>query len=192
MSRYHVEQKGISFEVGVEQAQFGDLDMFGTLLQIKEAEKDPIFEIGTGGSVVSNPLVEGGVVYFGACDHNFYAVDAKTGRLVWKFETKGPVCVGRWPAVSSDTIFFGSYDHNLYALDLLTGREKWRFTARDKIASSPVVHGGVVYFGCRDGNLYAVSLEGKEVWMFPTKGPISAGPVLHEGMLCFGSFDHNL
>ena len=39
--------------------------------------------------MASSPAVAGGVIYFGSYDGNFYAVDAGTGQLKWKFATAG-------------------------------------------------------------------------------------------------------
>ncbi len=38
--------------------------------------------------IPSSPAVAEKVVYFGAYDGNFYAVDAVTGALKWKFQTR--------------------------------------------------------------------------------------------------------
>ena len=37
----------------------------------------------------SSPLVADGSVYFGSVDGNFYALDARTGKVSWKFQTGG-------------------------------------------------------------------------------------------------------
>src|SRR5437868_4198024 len=47
-----------------------------------------IFE--TGADVSSQPTVVNGVVYFGSWDGKEYAVNAKTGEQIWKFETGYP------------------------------------------------------------------------------------------------------
>ena len=35
----------------------------------------------------SAPVYENGIIYFGSGDHHIYAVNAETGKLVWKFRT---------------------------------------------------------------------------------------------------------
>ena len=45
----------------------------------------------TGGRVVASAVARDAIVYFGSDDGNLYAVDAATGRQVWKFATAGPV-----------------------------------------------------------------------------------------------------
>jgi hypothetical protein len=51
----------------------------------------------TGGRVVSSPAVVNGVVYVGSTDGNFYALDAASGTVRWKFATKAwEVSSQRW------------------------------------------------------------------------------------------------
>ena len=45
----------------------------------------------TGGRVVASAVARDGVIYFGSDDGNLYAVDAVSGRQIWKFATAGPI-----------------------------------------------------------------------------------------------------
>src|SRR6476646_2975958 len=45
----------------------------------------------TGGAVIASPVIADNIIYFGGDDHNVYAVDATSGRQVWKTQTHGPV-----------------------------------------------------------------------------------------------------
>ena len=45
----------------------------------------------TGDRVISSPVFNDNVIYFGGDDGNVYAVDAATGRQIWKRATNGPV-----------------------------------------------------------------------------------------------------
>ncbi len=65
-----------------------------------------------------------GLLFFGSNDNNLYAVNAKTGDLKWKFNTKSLV-VGT-PTVVGEKIIFGSWDGNLYALSM-DGNVLWNF-----------------------------------------------------------------
>jgi outer membrane protein assembly factor BamB len=66
--------------------------------------------------VYSAPAVADGVVYVGSLDQKVYALDARTGALLWEYAT------GDWvessPAVANGMVFIGSFDHNLYAFRL--------------------------------------------------------------------------
>jgi outer membrane protein assembly factor BamB len=166
----------------------------------------------TGNRVVSSPVMQGEVVFFGSDDGNVYAVDAASGRQLWKHATRGPVAAS--PAVEGDTVYVGSYDGHFYALNARTGALRWKFATGgerrfeakglhgwqpasqtffdpfDVFLSSPVVVGGAVYFGSGDGNLYALdTASGALKWKFRTGDVVHSSPAYAEGVLYFGSWD---
>lgn len=166
----------------------------------------------TGNRIVSSPVMQGNVVFFGSDDGNVYAVDAASGRQLWKRATKGPVSAS--PAVEGDTLYVGSFDGHFYALNARTGAVRWKFATGgerhfeakglhgwlpasqtffdpfDMLLSSPVVAGGAVYFGSGDGNLYALdAASGGLKWKFKTGDVIHASPAYADGVLYFGSWD---
>ena len=49
------------------------------------------WKYSTSDNVESSPSVKNGVVYFGSKDSSFLAIDALTGKLIWKFPNSGPV-----------------------------------------------------------------------------------------------------
>ena len=49
------------------------------------------WKFATGNRIVSSPVIENKRIYFGSDDGNVYAIDAETGREIWKHSTKGPV-----------------------------------------------------------------------------------------------------
>src|SRR6476620_2672900 len=73
----------------------------------------------TGDRVISSPVWQANVIYFGGDDGNVYAVEAESGRQIWKHATGGPV--PSTPAVLEDTVYVVSYDGKLYALNAKTG-----------------------------------------------------------------------
>ena len=166
----------------------------------------------TGDRIVSSPVYDSGVIYFGGDDGNVYAVNAADGRQLWKRSTGGPV--PSTPAVAGEIAYVGSYDGKLYALDKRTGAPRWKFATQgerrfearglhglqprtqtiadpfDVFLSSPVVVGGSVYFGSGDGNLYAVDAASGELkWKFHTGDVVHASPAYADGTLFFGSWD---
>ena len=72
----------------------------------------------TGDRVVSSPVWQDNVIYFGGDDGNVYAVDATTGNQIWKHATGGPV--PSTPAVADGVVYVGSYDGKFYALNAKT------------------------------------------------------------------------
>jgi outer membrane protein assembly factor BamB len=166
----------------------------------------------TGDRVISSPVFKDNVIYFGGDDGNVYAVDAETGRQIWKRAMNGPA--PSTPAIADGTLYIGSYDGKFYALDARTGGLKWKFATEgerrfeakgihgwqpknqtiadpfDVFLSSPVVVNSAVYFGSGDGNLYALdSATGDLRWKFKTGDVVHASPALADGVLFFGSWD---
>jgi outer membrane protein assembly factor BamB len=121
-------------------------------------------------SPVANPDEKNPSVFFGSSDGNVYALNANTGQLKWKFETKGSIHCS--PVLYENTVYIGGWDANLYAIDIETGKERWRFetgkqTGFKGIQSTVVVANGMVYFGARDPFLFALNAEnGKLVWKY--------------------------
>src|SRR5919198_296270 len=85
----------------------------------------------------SSPTVADKAVYFGSDDGDFYAVDAQTGKEIWKFRTGGVIYSS--PAVAGGSVYFGSHDGHLYAVDINTGKERWKFKTGYRVYSSPAV-----------------------------------------------------
>jgi len=168
----------------------------------------------TGDRVISSPVLQDGTLYFGSDDGSVYAVDAASGRQVWRHATQGPV--SSTPAIAGDTLYVGSYDGRFYALDARTGATRWKFRTEgekrfeakglhgrtpanqtyfdnfDIFLSSPVVAGDSVYFGSGDGHLYALDRGAGTVrWKFRTGDVVHASPAYADGVLYFGSWDSN-
>src|SRR5262245_13079308 len=66
----------------------------------------------------SGAAVADGLVYIGSADGRLYAVETKSGREAWHFDTKG--IVRATPTVSNGRVYFGSRDHYIYALNART------------------------------------------------------------------------
>lgn len=156
--------------------------------RIKRFER--IWRFSYGGSIAYHVLHEG-VAYFGSMDSFVYAVDVRTGKMLWRFKTSGSN-YGSVSNVHKGLICVPSYDHNVYCLETKTGKEKWRFNTGDKVFGTPLIYGDVVYFGSKSGYFYKVNLnDGSLVWRFKTSGDISSAPALYGKNVMIGSFDGN-
>ena len=192
MSNYYIQEEGIvSSQFGIELGtEFGELEMEGALALIRNIGIAPVWVIGTGGTVnTSFGLVHNDILYFGACDHKFYAIFAQNGQEKWRFRANN-IIMSR-PCIVNDSIYFGSHDGNLYCLDL-EGKKKWTFNANSKINSAIKHAKGKIFFGTEEGNFYCVSISGKLLWSFSTNGSIVEGPGIGNNILVFGSWDRNV
>jgi eukaryotic-like serine/threonine-protein kinase len=105
--------------------------------------------------VNTSPAIADGVVYAGSSDERFLqAVDARTGRELWRLATERPVWSS--PAVVGDMVYVGDGSGTIYAVERATGRERWRYKTGRRIFSSPVIEDGLLYVGNDDGGVYAI------------------------------------
>jgi len=111
-------------------------------------------QVGDKSMVYSSAAVSEGVVVAGARDRQVHAIDAKTGKPLWTFKTRGDVDSS--PAIAAGRVYVGSRDKKFYVLDLKTGKPLWDFTAGRAILASPAVAHGVVVVGDTDGSLYCL------------------------------------
>ncbi|WP_431204459.1 methanol/ethanol family PQQ-dependent dehydrogenase [Bradyrhizobium betae] len=142
-----------------------NLQRFSTLNQInKDTVKNLVpvwnYSFNDDRSEESQPLVYQGVIY--VTSHNAtMAVDAKTGKQIWKSKIEYPaetpriVCCGiinRGGALYEGKLFRTTLDANVIALDVKTGKELWRQKAADikegySMTVAPLVADGVVITG---------------------------------------------
>jgi len=142
-----------------------NLQRFSTLNQInKDTVKNLVpvwnYSFNDDRSEESQPLVYQGVIY--VTSHNAtMAVDAKTGKQIWKTKVEYPaetpriVCCGiinRGAALYDGKVFRTTLDANVIALDAKNGKELWRQKAADikegySMTVAPLVADGVVITG---------------------------------------------
>ncbi len=134
-----------------------------------------------------------GTVYIGSSDNSFYAINASTGDLKWKYEGTAPFAYSGG-TYANETVYVGSMDSYIYALDARTGVVRWRFQAGLRgVESDAVVVNGTLYVGSNDHYLYALDAEtGQLKWKFLTRGKVSTSPTIANGVVYFGSSDSKL
>ncbi|HMA11140.1 MAG TPA: PQQ-dependent dehydrogenase, methanol/ethanol family [Steroidobacteraceae bacterium] len=146
-------------------------------------------------------LVSNGVLYASTAWSNVFALDARTGREIWRWDSKadrirgGRACcdvVNRGVALYKGKVYVGVIDGRLVALDAATGKAAWdvqttpvdepyTITGAPRVVDGKVIIGnGGAELGVR-GFVSAYDAEtGKLAWRFyvvpgdPSKGPDSA------------------
>ena len=83
------------------------------------------------------------------------AVDANTGRFIWKQDTRGPHASS--PAIYGSLLIVSSHEGTVTAFRRDNGRKVWRIHVPGKVESSPAVVDDTAYFGSTEGRLYAVN-----------------------------------
>jgi len=87
------------------------------------------FQTNTLGSFQASPIILDGVLYVSGFNNNAWAIDARSGRPIWRYRRDLPddlrnCCgpVNRGLAVLGDRLYMATIDAHLIALDMKTGR----------------------------------------------------------------------
>lgn len=134
--------------------------------------------------------IAGDKLFVGADNYYMYCLDKKTGKLLWRFKTGGPIDTS--PAIHNDKLFIGSFDGNMYCLDVNDGSVIWSTNVGTEIESSPAVFNDNVYFGATDGKVYALKVsDGSIVWKYDTGDGIkfSTAPAIYENKVYIASYN---
>lgn len=165
-----------------------------------------VWQSPTINAAMGNAVVADGLVFAGAGDTGFsfqsmlryangatgvtrgmgfaavYAFDQRTGKLVWRYDTKGE----DMPSLSylNGKVYIGNGDGHMYALDAKTGRPAWitNVGGFDSMSSTnywhdPATGRDLIFAGFSDPNyLYAFDAQtGKVVWQSTVPGVFNTG-----------------
>jgi alcohol dehydrogenase (cytochrome c) len=135
----------------------------------------------------SQPLIHDGRMFVTASYSRIYALDAKTGQKLWKYEHRlpdaiMPCCdvVNRGAALFDNLVIFSTLDAQLIALDQKTGDVVWKEKIDDYAAgysntAAPLIAKGLLLTGVSGGEFGIVGRveardprTGQLVWTRPT------------------------
>ena len=143
----------------------------------------------------TTPLVADGVMYITGNNNHAWALDARTGRMIWHYQRSLPnllrVCCGmvnRGFALLGDKLFMGTLDAHVVALDRNTGKVVWDTQVEEPkngytVTIAPLVIRGKVILGVAGGDFVSRGFidaydaeTGERSWRFyTTPGPGEAG-----------------
>jgi alcohol dehydrogenase (cytochrome c) len=135
----------------------------------------------------SQPLIHNGKMFVTASYSRLFALDAATGKKLWKYEHRlpegiMPCCdvVNRGAALFDNLVIFATLDAQIVALDQNTGDVVWKekiddYAAGYSATAAPIIAGGLLLTGVSGGEFGVVGRveardprTGKMVWMRPT------------------------
>jgi quinohemoprotein ethanol dehydrogenase len=147
------------------------------------------YALDTNRGQEASPIVIDGVLYVTSAWSKLYAFNAKTGRLLWKYDPQVPGSIGirgccdvvnRGVAAWKGRIYLGAYDGRLIALDARTGKVAWSAQTTDPakaytLTGAPRIAGGKVIIG-NAGSEIGVrgyisaydAADGRLLWRFHT------------------------
>jgi quinohemoprotein ethanol dehydrogenase len=161
------------------------------------------YDLDTNRGQEASPIVIDGTLYVTSAWSKVFAFNAKTGKLLWKYDPKVPgqtgikgCCdvVNRGVAAWNGRIYLGAYDGRLIALDASNGREVWSVQTTDPamyytITGVPRIANGKVFIGNAGAEIgvrgYVSAFDaqsGKLLWRFYTIPGNPARPYENEAM----------
>jgi len=177
----------VSFGLGPQGQRYSPLNAINT-----KTVKDlvPLWSFSFGGEKQrgqeAQPLVHDGKLFITASYSRLFALDAKTGKKLWKYEHRlpdgiMPCCdvINRGAALYGDVVIFGTLDAQLLALNQETGKVVWKEKLDDyhsgySYTAAPLIVKGMVITGVSGGEFGIVgrldardAKTGKLVWTRP-------------------------
>ncbi|HEY3358372.1 MAG TPA: PQQ-binding-like beta-propeller repeat protein [Polyangia bacterium] len=144
----------------------------------------------------ASPITDGQVIYVGASNGLFYAIEERRGRVLWRYKTGGVIDGRALYVPEQNSVYFGGGDGNLYALDAATGKLHWKYRPKGLVKRQPVHFAGRVYFMTDEDRVYALeAATGKWLWQYEREQPDAftihgnAGVALYAGRLYAGFSD---
>jgi outer membrane protein assembly factor BamB len=158
--------------------------------------------VTTGNYIAGSPAVARGVAYFGSTDQNLYAVNAITGKIIWKYPTGSTIYSS--PAVATVTIngvptqvvYIGTDNGKFIAINAATHKNVWSLSfgmfndSPPNIATVTIngVATQVIYVASSNQYLYALNATtGATVWKKSIGNSAQASPTVANGMVYIGT-----
>ena len=157
--------------LGTEGGRFHALDAASgkRVWQFPAGRASPGSALASGaervGPVLHTAGVEAGKVFFASMDGCVYALEAKTGKLAWKFNSQMRTGFSTAVLLADGKIFAANRGGTFFALSQADGTVAWKADTGCALLQSPACSRGRVYVAGMDMRLRALDVAGgKEVW----------------------------
>jgi len=178
----------LSWGLGTDGQRYSSLKQVTTS---NVARLAPVWAFSFGGEKQrgqeSQPLIHNGKMFVTASYSRIFALDAATGKKLWKYEHRlpegiMPCCdvVNRGAALYDNLVIFATLDAQLVALDQATGDVVWKekiddYAAGYSATAAPIIANGLLLTGVSGGEFGVVGRveardpkTGRMVWSRPT------------------------
>lgn len=147
----------------------------------------------TGAEIKSSPVNSAGKVVITSTDGLVYCLSAKTGKLLWKYDTKNAIEASA--TIFDKKVYIGNLSGEVFALDLNTGKKVWTYETDNQIMGAPNFYTNedgekFVLIGSYDYNLYSLNADsGRYVWHYELDNYLNGTPSIADGKALFGGCD---
>lgn len=139
------------------------------LLWVNSRTGEIVQRNSSDGAYVADGVCADGALYIGGYN-KFEKWDAKTRKLIWRYDSIYNYCQAA-PVVDGDDVIFGAWDTYLYCLDAKTGQLKWKWNngkSRNQLGPGnvvPVVTPDRIYIVAPDRYMTAIDRKtGETIW----------------------------
>lgn len=151
--------------------------------------------------IKATPVIEDGIVYVGSRDHRFYALDAKSGKLIWVTDIGHQVF--EKAIVTEQHIIVHGYivgpgDEALFVLDRKNGKIKWTTQGTGSV-TPPVFNKNIIFYKNEPKNdderdlaftVNAAEVDtGNLLWSITLKGHRPSSPVISQNTMFVTTFE---
>ncbi len=161
----------------------------GRMYSVNLQNGEVVWSFDSKSELVSEPLLNEGVLYFVSGSQALYALDAASGKQLWihsRQDTTNSMTIrgGSKPSFANDVLYVGFSDGALVALNAKTGTAQWEITLNRNskfkdIDASPLIDGDYIFVNSYDDKVYCLSKEkGEIIWNAPygvSTTPLVAG-----------------
>ena len=150
-------------------------------------------KITAGVNLTKNPKGKGTWILLNGYDGVTRALDAESGKEIWKHETEQPIN-GTPAVVDGKWVVFGGCDHCLYTLDLKTGKPTKKVEGEAPIVSTVGTEGSFVAWGDHSNMVMGADLkEGRLEWKYSDRQfPFMAAPAVNKKNVYIGGRDKKI
>ena len=186
LSAANEPQNWLTYSGGYSSWRYSALDQINTSNASRLAMQWA-FQVADLGQFETTPIVVDGVLYGTGQSDRAFALDARTGRAIWRYQRnlpdKLPVCCGmvnRGFAILGNRLFMATLDAHVVALDAKTGNVVWDVEAADyrqgyTFTVAPLAIKNEVVVGVSGGE-YGIrgfvdaydAASGRRLWRFKT------------------------
>jgi len=168
----------------------------GSIVALKLENGEKVWEHMTKRYTHASPAYwpERQLLACGSNDNEMFLFDARSGRMRWRFETRGQhggkASIRHAPAFDAKRghLITGCADGRIYIIDVDTGNEVWSVQTDNTIYTIPLVVDDTAYIGSTDKYLYVLDLDQRIVKKKLYAGSkIFSPPRLLEGRIYFGA-----
>ena len=139
---------------------------FKPSLQLKVAWRA---SVGEAGRYIFTPALHQGSVYAAGSRGTLVRLDATTGKVVWRVDTRAPLSGG--VGVGAGMVMVGTAKGEVLAYDL-EGKALWKSTVSSEVLSAPQASGNLVVVRSGDSRIFGLNAQdGTRKWEYQTMVP---------------------